>query len=340
MWNFSVWKSISIVCATWPYLIMRAVVMVVFITVVCVLVASGGIIAGEIGPALLPDDFVLRTAIAVDDVTMHEAQQSFLMPIGMAGGFFLALGVLYILREYTLYLIKAGHVAVMARMLDKRTVPSGIGQLGCGATAVRETFWETSTLFVFDQLIKAVLSSLETIFKRITMFVPFLAPLLALGQSVVTIAVTYIDEMILAHIMRTRPADPWRAGADALVLYAQNGKAMMINAFWLLLILIVFDGAVFAGVYYLAPIPEIALFGDDATMVVRVLAGIVTVMAVSFIVSEPFAVCTMLQAFDCVADGQSPDRAMEAKIVEHSDAFRELRNRGPQPLPPGWQPAR
>lgn len=322
LWDFSLATCFSVIGRTWPFLILRVVVFGAFAVVLAVLTASGGIIGHELGPQLLD---------------MHASQSSIL---GGAAGIGLAVLVVRILREYTLYLVKAGHIAVMGEMLDGRRVPAGPTQIAIGARTVRENFAEASTLFVLDQLIKGVLKVIESFFKRIGSLIPFIAPILSLLESIITIAVTYVDEMILAHIMRTRPANVWRAGADALVLYAQNARLMFKNAFWLAMVLIVFEIGVFSAIYFLLPLPDIiggvTIEGVDGP---RVIAGIVGVLLVAGVFAEPFCVCAMLQVFNKVAASQAPDPEVERKLAEKSEEFRDLRNGRPDGLTSAFQPA-
>ena len=53
---------------------------------------------------------------------------------GLGGliGFVVACGILYWAREYLLYLVKAGHVAVLVRMIDGKPLPSNQGQIAFG----------------------------------------------------------------------------------------------------------------------------------------------------------------------------------------------------------------
>ena len=48
---------------------------------------------------------------------------------GALAGFGLTAAALYLLREYTLYLVKAGHIAVMVELLHGRAIPNGQGQI-------------------------------------------------------------------------------------------------------------------------------------------------------------------------------------------------------------------
>lgn len=321
MWDFSVGSSVSIIARTWPFLVLRTVVFGTFCAIFVILSASGAIIGHQLGPQHL------------DISAMQGATY------GTIGGMWLAMAVLYYLREYALYLVKAGHIAVMVELLDGRPVPGGFAQIKAGSAVVRANFAEASALFVLDQMIKAALKSMDKFFKTIGKFIPFLAPILAFVQAVLTIAITYIDEMILAHIMRTRPANSWRAAADALVLYAQNGRAMLRNAFWLAIVIIVAEVAVAALVYFVLPVPEIPQLGPDGDVVVRVIAAAATVILLAHLVVEPFAVCTMLQAFNHVSDGQSPDPSTERELENRSDAFVDLKRGHGAPAGAFGQPA-
>jgi hypothetical protein len=64
-------------------------------------------------------------------------------------------------------------------------------------------------------------------------------------------AVGLVDEVILAHLMATRAPNPWKGAQEALVLYGQNARPMMINAAWLTAIVWLLSFVVF--VVMLAP---------------------------------------------------------------------------------------
>ena len=42
-----------------------------------------------------------------------------------------------------------------------------------------------------------------------------------------------VDEIILAHLIRTRTTNPWKTAEEGLILYAQNYKHFLKNAAWL-----------------------------------------------------------------------------------------------------------
>ena len=55
-------------------------------------------------------------------------------------GFGLTAGTICFLREYLLYIVKAGHIAVLVELLDGRGVPQGQGQITYATDIVRAAF--------------------------------------------------------------------------------------------------------------------------------------------------------------------------------------------------------
>ncbi len=91
--------------------------------------------------------------------------------IGGFIGFALASGILYWLREYVLYMVKAGHIAVLVEHYDDHTLPSK-GQVDYAQSKVRERFKEASLLFGLDQLIKDILKTIHRTLFNIVSFLP------------------------------------------------------------------------------------------------------------------------------------------------------------------------
>jgi hypothetical protein len=71
-------------------------------------------------------------------------------------GFGAASAIMYFLREYLLYLVKAGHIAVLVELMDGKDIPGGRAQIDHAQKAVRERFAQSSILFALDQIIKGV----------------------------------------------------------------------------------------------------------------------------------------------------------------------------------------
>src|SRR5690606_5264965 len=72
---------------------------------------------------------------------------------GGAIGFGLSTGLLYLAREYLLYLVKAGHIAVLVELIDGRALPGGKGQIAYGTEIVRGRFAQVGVRFAMARLV-------------------------------------------------------------------------------------------------------------------------------------------------------------------------------------------
>src|SRR5690606_9899265 len=111
MWDFSIGRSLELMAKTMPFIVFRVIVYAV-IAVAYVLVTGVGAGVGWGIGAFGDDDFRGASIFW-----------------GGAIGFGLTAGVLYFLREYILYVVKAGHIAVLVKLIDNEAVPGGQGQI-------------------------------------------------------------------------------------------------------------------------------------------------------------------------------------------------------------------
>jgi len=215
MMDFSLGRIIGLLLRTLPFLLLRLAVYL-GITLAYVVATGGGAGIGWLAGK------------AASEAPTGAMWGAFI-------GFGVISGVLYWAREYLLYLVKAGHIAVLAELLQDKEIPNGRGQLDHGASVVRERFVESSVLFGVDQLVKGILRVFNRAMLALANFLPIpgLDGLVKFVNTVINTSLTYVDEVILAHAIRTRSTDAWASARDAVVLYAQNYKTMLKNAVWL-----------------------------------------------------------------------------------------------------------
>lgn len=242
-------------------------------------------------------------------------------------GFGIVGAVMYVLREYLLYVVKAGHVAVLVELVEGQALPDNRGQIKHASEVVKERFGQASTLFMVDQLIKGVLRSLvgmvRTVFRLLP--VPGAQQLLSILQAFLRIAVGFIDEVILAYCIRTRSTRPWESSRDALVLYGQNLKPMMVNAAWLTLIIYLLSFIVF--LVMLAPAALVAYLIPGGWSATGIVVALLFAWSVKVAVFEPLAITCMMQVYFKVIEGQTPDPEWEAKLDGISKKFRQLKEK-------------
>ncbi len=309
MWDFSVTGALGLMARTWPFLVVRMLVYFSIALAYVLLTGSGAGLGWLIGAAGTAD---FRGGATV---------------VGGLVGFGLTAGIVYLLREYILYIIKAGHIAVMIELMEGRNLPAGQAQIEHAGTIVKQRFAEANILFLFDQLVRGVLGAILGLVQGVAGLLPIpgLQQLMALIRAFLRLAVGLMDEVILGHSIRTQSTNAWDSGRIGLVLYAQNAGAMMRNAAFLMVIVWALTLLVFLGM--LAPAAGIAYAMPGGWSAGGIVFALIFAWSVKAALIEPFAVACMLQAFFRVSGGQRPDPVWEARISGVSRKFEELQAR-------------
>ena len=307
MWDFSFSKAIGMVVRTLPFVILR---MIVYF---------------GIGLAYL---FAVGTGAAIGYGLGHIGSS----PDAPAGGAFwggaIGFGVtsmaLYLAREYILYLVKAAHIAVLVELLDGKQIPGGQGQISYGAAFVKSHFAESSVLFGVDLLIKGVLRAFFRTINFFTAFLPIpaLQQLIRIAEAIVRMSLTYVDEIILAHLIRTRTTNPWKTAEEGLVLYAQNYKHFLKNAAWLSVFLWVLTLLVF--LLIVGPFAGIAAMMHGGGALWALGFAFIFAWATKAALLEPVAIACLMQVYFKTIEGQTPNAEWEQRLSQASGKFREL----------------
>ena len=239
----------------------------------------------------------------------------------------MTVGILFFLRDYVLYIVKAGHIVVMVEIMDGGTVPAGRGQIDHARQVVGARFGEASALFALDRLIKGVVGAVTGLIEGIMSFLPLpgLDKIMGAVRAYLRLAVGLVDEVMLAHSIRTRSENPWASSQDALVLYAQNARVMLVNAAWLTLIVWGVSGLVF--VLMLAPAAAVVWMIPGSWSAGGLVFALVFAWAVKAALIEPFALACMMQVFFKATEGQSPNPEWRAKLEQASAKFKALGER-------------
>lgn len=309
MWDFSISRAFGMMGQTLPFIVLR---IIVYFGVAVAFVLMTGVGAGVgfgVG-AFGDEEFRLGSTFW-----------------GGTIGFVLTAGVIFFLREYLLYIVKAGHIAVLVELMDGRPIPGGRGQIDYAATVVKERFAEASVLFAVDQLVKGVINAITGIVEGIASILPIpgLQGVVGVIRAFLRLAVGLIDEVILAFAIRTRSTNPWASAQTALVYYGQNYKVMLKNAAWLTIITYALAFVVF--LVMLAPAAAIVWLMPGGWSWGGFIFALIFAWAVKAALIEPFAIACMMQAYFRVIEGQQPDPAWEARLAQISKKFVEIKNK-------------
>ncbi|MEO5322034.1 hypothetical protein PV773_01800 [Mesorhizobium sp. CC13] len=310
MWDFDIGKSLSIMARTWPFIVLRMVVY--FGITLAYIVATGAGAGVGYGVGQIASD--------------PDGPVSFALWGGIAGFGVVSVAV-YWVREYILYLVKAGHIAAMVHLIDGREIPGGQNQIAYAREVVTERFSEASILFVLDQLVKGAVRAITGLIGGIAAFLPIpgLDGLVRFVNTVIRMSLTYVDEIILGYNIRIGSNSPWQTARQGVVLYAQNGKTMVKNAVWLSLFVWVVSLLIF--LFMLAPAGAILYFMPGQLAGWAFVLAIVFAWAFKAAFIEPFAVASLMQVYFRVIEGQVPNPEWDRKLEEASSKFRELKEK-------------
>ena len=154
MSDFSFSTSVVVMRKTAPFLLFRMVVYFGIAVAWILATGTGAGIGWGVG-AMGDSDFQASSTIW-----------------GGLGGFGLAGAALFFLRDYILYMVKAGHIAVMIEHLEGREIPGGKGQISYAQGIVKERFAQANVLFAIDRLIKGVIRAVTGLVEGIASLLP------------------------------------------------------------------------------------------------------------------------------------------------------------------------
>ncbi len=306
MWDFSISESLSLMRRTAPFVLFR---VIVYFSITAALVAATGTGAG--------------VGWGVGAFGDQEFRASSVFYGGLFG-FSITAGIIFFLRDYILYIVKAGHIAVMVELMEGGSIPGGRGQIDYARQIVTERFGQASALFALDRLIKGVIAAVTGLVQGLLTILPIPGVEQAMGalRAYLRVAVGLVDEVILAHAIKTKSDNPWASAREALVLYAQNAKPMLMNAAWLTLIVWGLSFVVF--LVMLAPAAAVVYLIPGSWSAGGFVFAIIFAWAVKAALIEPFAIACLLQVYFKVTEGQVPNPEWEAKLTSASDKFKAL----------------
>ena len=329
MWDFDIGRTLAIMARTWPFIAMR---LVVYFAITVAYVFATGAGAG--------------IGFGIGHISSDPDGPYAFAAWGGVAGFVLVAAVVYWIREYILYIVKAGHIAVMVYLVDGREVPDGQGQIAFARQVVTRRFMEANVLFLLDQLIKGVVRVITGLIGGVAAMlpVPGLQGIARFVNTVVRLSLTYVDEVVLAYNVRLDSEEPYETAKRGVILYAQNGKVMIRNAVWLALFLWGLAFVVF--LVMLAPAAAILYAMPGQLAGWSFVLAIVFAWAIKAALLEPFAVCALMQVYFRTIEGQTPNAEWERRLTDASKHFRELKEkafgaaaRAPAGGTPGVSPA-
>jgi hypothetical protein len=247
--------------------------------------------------------------------------------------------------RYALYLIQAGHVAVLTELITTGQVANGsMGMFAYGRRVVTDRFGQVNLLFALDLLIKGVVHAFNRTLDWVARLLPIpgLQSIVAVVNAVVRAATTYIDETIFSYNLARGDDNAWRSSKDGLIYYAQNSTEILKTALYV----VVLDKVLTVVLWVVMLLP--------AGLVVAVLPMSLRAggMLVGFVIAALFAsnarqaflkplfLVMVMTKFHIVVRSQAINLEWDARLSSVSSKFTEIKDRAaggwagtPPPVP-------
>ncbi len=252
--------------------------------------------------------------------------------------FLIPFPIIRFLREYVFYVLKAGHVAVMAELAITGKLPEGMGQIAWGKKQVMARFKQTSVLFLVDRLVAGVIAAINGVMWRVGHVfsgIPGVGGLVKLANLVLRFSLTYVDEAILARNFVNEKETVWQSAKTGLVLYAQIWRQVLATA----LMLGIFAMLSYTVLAFVFLIPFLgfaqAIPGSTPFFVIGALVFAAVIKLALF---DPWTLANMMLVYLNETKNLAVDPVWEEKLETFSKKFKEIKKRalgesGSCPLP-------
>lgn len=237
------------------------------------------------------------------------------------------------LNHYLGYLVKAGHIAVIAEAMKTGQVPAN--QVNYGKEMVKQRFATSNIYFAVDKLITGAVKQIQNKIDKLGNkldFIPGMEAVAGLAKFFVSISLGYIDECCFGWTFYNPQQGAFKSAADGVVIYAQNWKTILKDAaktmaktigLTVLIALVIF-----------VPVGLLFKLFKWSGLVAFLLACLIA-WVVKFAFMDSYIMCQMMVSYMQVAPTTVITFDLYSKLCGISGKFKELYNKGqaedPQP---------
>jgi len=239
--------------------------------------------------------------------------------------------VRYAIMHYMGYLVKAGHIAVIAEACFTGQIPAN--QVEYGKKMVTERFATSNIYFAVDQLVSGAVKQIQNKIGKLgdkLDFIPGMNAVTGAAQFFVSISLGYIDECCLGWTFYNKEQGAFKSAADGVVIYAQNWKVLLKDAAKTMLKVIILTMVVTLIIF----VPVGLLFkllkwsGFLAFMLALLIAWVV-----KFAFMDSYIMIEMMASYMQVAPATQITFDLYSTLCTWSSKFKELFKKGQEESP-------
>lgn len=288
---------------------------------------------------------IAKLGLGVITVLLSVALLAILMGIGWLFGeggilisfVFWILGtaiIRFVIMHYFGYLVKAGHIAVIAEAVTTGQIPDN--QVAYGKAQVTKRFATSNIYFAVDKLVSAAVKQIQRGIQKVGNaldFIPGMGAISGLAQFFVNISLGYIDECCLGYTFYKKEQGAFQSAADGVVIYAQNWKLLLGSAAKTMLKVLLLIFLVLVVVFI--PVGMIFKLLHWNALIAFLLACLI-VWVIKFAFIDSYIMIQMMTAYMGTAPSTQITFDLYSKLCGLSSSFKELFNKGTEASP---QPA-
>jgi hypothetical protein len=232
----------------------------------------------------------------------------------------------FVLMHYVGYLVKAGHVAVIAEATVTGRVPDD--QVAYGKRMVKERFVTSNVYFAVDKLVGAAVKQLQGYLQKAGNaldFIPGMESMVKVGKLFINISLGYIDECCLGYTFYRWNQGAFQSAADGVVIYAMNWKKLLSDAAKTTLMVVVLMIVITLAVFVILGL-ICKLFGLPGY--IAFLIACVIALAVKFAFIDSYILVKMMVSYMQAVPGTVIEFDLYGKLSAVSAKFRELYEKG------------
>ena len=245
--------------------------------------------------------------------------------------FFLMKGAWRLLMQYAGYLVKAGHIAVIAEACFTGQVPAD--QVAYGKAKVTERFATSSVYFAVDKLVSAAIKEIQKGIGKVGNaldFIPGMEAAAGAAQFFVSIALGYVDECCLGWTFYKKEQGAFKSAADGVVIYAQNWKPLLKGAGVTMLKVILLTLVVALIIF--VPVGILFKIFSWSPLAAFLLACLIA-FVVKFAVMDSYIMIQMMAVYMGVAPQTTITFDLYGNLCKISGKFKELFQKGQAETP-------
>lgn len=251
------------------------------------------------------------------------------------------------LVRYFLYMLKAGHIAVLTELITRGQIGerhgASQGMFEYGKRVVTERFGQINAMFALDMLVHGVVRAFNRTLDWIAGLLPIpgLRDVMGIVNAIVYSAATFVDETILSYSLARGDSDVFRSSRDGLIYYAQNSKEVLKTGMWIVVLdklstfvawIVMLVPALIVGALLPASVKGMGF------LFTLVMSGLFTWnLRAAFL--EPLFLTMIMIKFHVSVHGQAINLEWDENLSRISNKFVELKNHVGTPIGAAPKPA-